>query len=382
MRPRWPKPPPGRTTSRASRSTRSAPARTTAPMRRRTACRRPRGRWPPCPQPPARRHGSVRAPASRPAGSRHPRSPAARAARRRPGPGRRSRRRRRPLPRWPGEQRQPAQHAAPKADGSPPPSRRAGPGVMPATCTSDSRNPACTSPMPRLACKAGNGRRQLADMQRRGDAARNDARRRPESRDGSWRKPRASRCMSRRRLMHPPLPGQALVLPRSANGRSCRRCSRPRARCRSSRRAKVARHSARGRPGRRRTASRTTLLRLFGGLHHLRVAIEVVKQEALERARFGPHRGAEEHQRVAAPRRVGIGRRGRFERAAGGIDHVIDLRAQHAADRFVQQPPALPAPGYSAKRLAPVAIEQRRPRPAARCVISPERTPSSMSCAL
>ena len=82
----------------------------------------------------------------------------------------------------------------------------------------------------------------------------------------------------------------------------------------------------------------------------------------------------------AAPRRIGIGRRGRVECGARGIDHVVDLRAQHAADRFVEHAPALQLRMFG-QRLAPIAFEQLDLGQGLDA-IRPERTPSSMSCAL
>ena len=87
------------------------------------------------------------------------------------------------------------------------------------------------------------------------------------------------------------------------------------------------------------------------------MAVQVGEQELLERRGLRAHAGTELHQRRHGPHALRIGRSVLAQRGAGGVDHVVHLRAQHAADGLVEQPPPGQA-GVFGGGLAPMALHE------------------------
>ena len=77
------------------------------------------------------------------------------------------------------------------------------------------------------------------------------------------------------------------------------------------------------------------------GVDHLRVAVQVGEQKALEHSGLFAHPRTELNQRRRAAGLVRAGHAGRGNGGAGGGHHVVHLLRQHAPDRLVQHAAAV-----------------------------------------
>ena len=250
---------------------------------------------------------------------------------------------------------------------------------MPASCTSDSRKPACTSAMPSASCSTGTAGGSLPRCSAAADAGRDHD---GQGGAGSECGPQAP-CATRSWFRPTAPPGEALVLAhREAVGHAGDVVGH-RARRGRRRAAKSGRHLARARPGRRANSSRTTCSRLSVVCITCGCRYRLRSRKRLSAADCARIAVAEAHQRRQRARRVGVGRRAlRRARRASRRSRRRPARCSMRRMRLVQQRAGPAAPGCSRQRLAAIALEQRAPRRSCSSVIRPERTPSSMSCAL
>ena len=79
--------------------------------------------------------------------------------------------------------------------------------------------------------------------------------------------------------------------------------------------------------------------RPVGGRHHLRVAVQVVKQKLLQDQRALAHGRAKAHHRGRQAHAICAALGYRLHGGTGVRHHVIHLIAEHAPDRFIKQTP-------------------------------------------